>query len=258
MTFFDAPFDIDVFTMGEQTPEAAFERLYEVHPDGENKGALSGRVYEHTLNVYCHRVRCKIGDIDDLEQEYLEQCHLHLKKNFTYFRRGNQYTIQPPRNASKGAPLQINVPQMRFLNWVAVKKIDRFILENIDDIVRSRSMQSKAKVSEKRNAKNNICDTENDDELAEMMGRMKIGAPTSNTPLPKLKTRPSPLPQPPLPQQTSKKLRRSERKCVVKKRIQAATTTSRKVDNTRKDLRVAKWHHPPPGKVSFEKRFGLY
>lgn len=250
MTFFDTPFDIDGFTMGEQTPEAAFERLYEVHPDGENKGALSGRIYEHVLNVYCHRVQCKFGDIDDLEQEYLEQCQHHLKKNFTYFRRGNQHTLYPPRNASKGAPLQVNVPQMRFLNWVAVKKIDRFILENIEPIVRSRSMQTRAKISAKRNARDNIC---HDVGLAEMMGQLKISPPATNTP-------PSPpaLPQLPLPQQTPpKKLRRSERKCVVKKRIEAASMTPRKVD-TKKDLRVAKWHHPPPGKVSFEKRFGLY
>lgn len=235
--------------MGERSAQTAFERLYEVHPDGEHKGALSGRVYEHLLNVYCHRVHCAFGDVEDLDTEYQQECQRFLKKNFTYFRRGTHHIVYPPINARKGEPLQTNMAQMRFLNWIAIKKVDKFILDNMESIMQSRSMQTRAKTVAKRVAKN-ARRTDETGDLAGLLNQLTIAGPP-------------PIPPPPTPAAVAtpaKKLRRSERTSVVKQREakRAVASVKLKKPENKKDLRVAKWHHPPPGKVSFEKRFGLF
>lgn len=146
MTCFFHPFS-DEITMGEQDRLSAHKRLYQVHPQGENKKRLSARFYEYFVNRFSQRIVCIQDDVD-LGKDYKEKCHIHLKKNFTYFRRGESFAFSiDTDNEVNGnkieddgqVTLQITDPLLRFLDWVAARKVDVFILSHIDVILKHKA-----------------------------------------------------------------------------------------------------------------------
>lgn len=148
MTCYFHPFS-DEMTMGEQNIESAHKRLYQVHPQGQNKNRLSARLYEYFVNNFSQRIVCIQGEVN-LGTDYKEKCELYQKKNFTYFRRGEAvaYSIDLATvgtMASKNdatdtrITLRITDPLLRFLDWVATRKVDVFILNHIDVILKQKA-----------------------------------------------------------------------------------------------------------------------
>lgn len=126
-----------VIDMGEKTLEDARRRLFEVHSQGINKKHLSARCYEFFVNDFSQNIVC-IQDGVNLGKDYQLQSKESLKKNFTYFRRGLITTFQITPECS----LQVTEALIKFLHWVAIRRVDKFILQNIDIILEKKQRKN--------------------------------------------------------------------------------------------------------------------
>lgn len=123
--------------MGETTMEDAKRRLFEVHSQGKHKKHLSARCYEFFVNDFSQNVVC-VQDGVNLGKDYQLHCKESLKKNFTYFRRGLITSFQITPDCS----IRVTEALIHFLNWVAVRKVDQFILQNIDIILQKKQRKN--------------------------------------------------------------------------------------------------------------------
>jgi hypothetical protein len=226
---------------------SASSRLYEVHPQGRHP-VLSGRLYEYFTCIYSQEREC-IQDGIDLGKDYRSECLRLKRRHFQPFRKGigEKYKIYAPKDeAQQWVYLLTSDSQLNFLNWVVIRNVDRFILSHLEEI-KTQKVKDKGKFT-------SLHLSPLPKEVGEKQKRTKkkndvINGPADNG-------------NQPVKQRKSK--RKNNNTSDVESLIDGIDKLNIKpkkknTDVTRAKPRVtgASWHHPPPGKNSFEKRLGV-
>ena len=117
----------------DATPAKKYDRLFQVHPNGSNKGLLSSRMYEYFCTQYIKQHTCLHNGVD-LHCSFRQA---QGKRKFAFFCREQQgpcFEVQA---------LSLNVPMLNFLDWVATYRVDEYISGHQDDIKASRAARQK-------------------------------------------------------------------------------------------------------------------